>query len=107
MTPIAITFLKWPRLLNLDAAFIVTAIGIIPIESTNRMIFAEAYSGPMMLRISLGATINAATIGAVKLKPSLRLPEDKSTLDCVDAGITVNDILVARLAPTTLSIMAI
>jgi hypothetical protein len=60
-----------------------------------------------MLRISLGATINAATIGAVKLKPSLRLPEDKSTLNSVEAGITVNDILADRLAPTTLNIMAI
>ena len=54
----------------------------------------------------MGATINAVTTGAVRLKPSLRLPDDKSTLLSVEAGITVNDILHARLAPTTLSIIA-
>ena len=107
MTPIVMIFLPSPKLLNFEIAFIATAVGSIPRESTNRTVAADAYSGPIMLRISLGATMSAATTGAVRVKPSLRLPDDKSTLDSVEAGITVYDMLIARLAPTTLSIMAI
>ena len=71
-------FLLVPKLLNFDIAFETTAAGSIPRERTNRMVSAEVYSGPIMLRIHLGATINAATRGAVRLNPILRLPDDKS-----------------------------
>jgi hypothetical protein len=96
-----------PKLLYFEIALETIAAGSIPIASTNRMIFAEAYSGPSTLRIAPGATINAATIGAVRLNPNLRLPDDKSALDLDEAGMTVNDRLEATPAPTTLIIKAI
>src|SRR5688500_2542531 len=99
-------FLCSPELLNLDTAFIIIAVGSIAIDRTSRTVSAVAYSIPIMLRISLGATTSAAIRGAVKLNPSLRLPDDKSALDSAEAGITVNDILAARPAPTMLIIKA-
>src|SRR5215211_1650441 len=106
ITPIAIIFLCSSELLNLDIAFITTAVGSIAIDRTNRIVCAVAYSIPIMARILAGATMSAAIRGAVRLKPILRLPDDKSVLDSDEAGITVNDILDARPAPTILIIKA-
>lgn len=80
--------------------------GTIAIERTSSIVSANMYCGPITDRISLGATITATIIGAVKLNPTLKLSDDKSALDTAEAGRTINDILEDRLPITMLIINA-
>ena len=100
-------FLCSPKLLNLDIAFITIAVGSIAIDRTNRIVCAAVYSIPIIAKDITWSHDECCNQRCSKLKPILRLPDDKSALDSVEAGITVNDILEARPAPTVLIINAI
>ena len=96
------SFLYLSRLLNFEIAFITIEEGKIPMERIINIISADTYSAPIIESMYLGATISTAISGEIKLKPILKLPEDKSTFDIDEIGITMNEILEAKLAVTTL-----
>jgi hypothetical protein len=94
--PIDISFFGLFRLLNLDIAFIVIDEGKMAIERISNIVSADTYCVPMMESTNLGEVINAATNGAVKVKPILVLVEDKSVPEIADAGRTMYAIFKAK-----------
>lgn len=95
-----------PKLLNLDIALEAIALGSMPPANTRRTNSSLAYSVPIMERIAPGAVSKAEIIGAVKLSPSLMLPDDKSKLATEDAGIAINAMLDAKPPAAILIITA-
>src|SRR5690348_11276320 len=104
--PSDMSFFDLPKLLNIDIVFSDIQEGKMPIERTSNIVCADTYCGPIIESITLGATIRVAINGAVKLKPILRLPDDKSDIDADDAGIIIYAILVVKPAATRLTINA-
>jgi hypothetical protein len=87
--PLNISILDLFKLLSFDIMFIVIEEGMMAIASTNNTVAADSYSGPIKERIDLGATSKATTTGAVRLRLSLRLLEDRSFFKVVEEGITI------------------
>ena len=81
--------------------------GKIPIDSIKRTDPPAVYSGPRIERMYTGATASAVISGEVKLNPMRKLLSVRSDLAADDAGMTVYDILEAKLAITMLIIIAI
>ena len=88
-SPLNTSNLDLSRLLSFDIRFAVMAEGIMAMASITKTATADSYSGPIKERIDLGATSKATTIGAVRLRLSLRLLEDRSFFKVVEEGITI------------------
>lgn len=106
MDPIDTIFLELLRLFNFEIAFITTAEGKIPIERINSIFSADMYCVPIIESTNCGATMSTTIKGTIKLRPILKLPEDKSVFASADAGITMNEKLVDKLAATIVIIKA-
>ena len=102
--PLNINILNLLKLLSIDIIFTVIDAGIILIESTYSTVSAFSYTGPIKESIDLGATSNATTIGAVKLRLILRLPGERSFINLDEAGITIYAMLEAKLLAITVII---
>jgi hypothetical protein len=63
---------------------------------TNSIASPDIYCVPMIESTNFGEVINAAIIGAVKVRPILVLLEDKSVPDIADAGRTIYAIFKAK-----------
>ena len=88
------------RLFNFDIRFTVMDIGIIANASTININSADSYSLPISESTDPDATRSITTIGVVKLKLSLKPPEERSFLYTFEEGITIYAILEAKLATT-------
>jgi hypothetical protein len=105
--PIAKSFLCSFKLLNFEIAFDNITEGRIPAASITSESATVTYSASRIESILAGNTINAAIIGAVKLKPILRLLEDSSVFIADEAGIAMYARLDPKLLTTKLIIIAI
>jgi hypothetical protein len=94
--PTDIIFFGLSRLLNFDIAFIVILEGKTLTARTNIVASPDTYCVPMIESINFGEVINAAIIGAVKVRPILVLLEDKSVPVMADAGRTIYAIFKAK-----------
>jgi len=105
--PFNISIFDLPKLLSMDIIFIVIEAGIILIDSIYNTVSAFSYSGPIKESIDRGATSNATTIGAVKLRLILRLLRERSFINLDEDGITIYAMLEAKLLATIVIIKAI
>jgi hypothetical protein len=106
MDPIDTIFLGLLRLFNFEIAFITIAEGKMPIERISSIFSADIYCVPIIESMNWGATMSTTIKGTIKLKPILKLPEDKSVFASADAGITMNEKLEDKLAATIVIIKA-
>lgn len=104
--PINTIFLGLLRLFNFETAFITIAEGKMPTERISSILSADTYCVPIIESMNCGATMSTAIKGTIKLKPILKLPEDKSVFASADAGITMNEKLEDKLAATIVIIKA-
>lgn len=88
-SPLNTSNLDLSKLLSFDIRFAVIEEGIMATASMTKTATADSYSGPIKESIDLGATSKATTIGAIRLRLSLRLLEDRSFLNVVEEGITI------------------
>jgi hypothetical protein len=105
--PIITSFFESLVVLNFDMAFERITEGRTAALSNGRTLFAVVYSFPINPNIVFGANNKTVMIGAVKARPILRLPVERSAFVSEDAGIDMNARLDAKLPATILIIIAI
>ena len=83
------SILELAKLFSFEIMFMVIEDGIMAKARMRNTSCPDSYSVPIKERIVLGATSNATTIGAVKLRLILRLLEERSFFKADEDGITI------------------
>lgn len=83
-------------------AFAITMAGITAVASIASVLWPSTYASPRRDSTSLGDEINAATIGAVRHSPSLRVVAVVSEFLLAEAGMAMMARLVAKPPATQL-----